>query len=210
MDFQELIANIPDLLLLVVPGYISVRIKEVYRLEKKSEKDDITLYSILYSFFIGIIYSIIETLTIYVWPNTTTFFVIDIVKQLAFLFLAVLLGFFLVKIPQTSIGIWIDHLFNKNLSPEPSVWIKAMKNTDGAWARVYLENGLIYTGMLLNYTSGCDEEREVLLSQHSLSVRNDGVIKGSEDFCILIEDNRTNSKAKVLLNQKVIVAIEIL
>lgn len=210
MNFQELVAIIPELLLLVVPGYISIRIKEKYCLEKKSENYDITFYSILYSFIIGIIYSIIETLFICVWPNTSIFFVIDTVKQFVFLFLAVLLGFFLVKIPQTSIGIWIGHLFNKNLSSEPSVWIKAMKNTDGAWATIYLENGLIYTGMLINYTSdSVDDEREILLSNYRLSVRNDGSIKGPKDFCILIEDNTKNPNAKVFLNQNVIVAIEI-
>ena len=50
---------IPELLLLFIPGYIAIKISEKYGLEKKKENFDIIVYSILYSFIIGIIYSII-------------------------------------------------------------------------------------------------------------------------------------------------------
>lgn len=210
MDLKDLIVVVPELLLLVVPGYISIGIKEKYCLEKKSEIFDITLYSILYSFIIGIVYSAIEALSIHVWARSVDIFKVDTIKQFAYLLLAVFLGLFLVKFPKTTVGVWVGKRFNKNLSLEPSVWIKAMENNSGAWATVYLENGLIYTGMLINYTSDSDdEEKEILLSNYRLSVRNEDAPKVSEDFCTIIVDYTDNSNARVFLKQNVIVAIEI-
>lgn len=210
MDLKDLIVIVPELLLLVVPGYISVRIREKYRLEKKSETFDTTLYSILYSFIIGIVYSAIEALSICIWAKAADIFKVDAIKQFAYLLLAVGLGFFLIKFPETNAGIWVGKRFNKNLSSEPSVWIKAMKNNSGAWATVYLENGLIYTGKLINYTTDFNNaEKEILLTNYRLSVRNEDTPKVSEDFCTVIADYTDNSNTKVFLKQSVIVAIEI-
>ena len=210
MNLKDFIEIVPDLILLVVPGYISIRIKEKYRLVKKSEHFDTMLYSILYSFVIGIVYSAINALFTHVCPKVSEFFEVNTVKQSVYLFLAVILGFFLVKIPKLKLGVWVARLFNKSLSSEPSVWIKAMENSDGAWATIYLENGLIYTGMLINYTSDSnDDEKEILLSNYRLAARNEGTPKAADDFCTIIEDNTNKSDAKVYLNRNVIIAIEI-
>ena len=211
---KDLIDTIPSLLLFVVPGYISIHIREKYCLEKKNENFDTLLYSILYSFIIGIVYSLLDVLSPHIFPRIASFLnnSIDLentVKRLIYLLLAVILGFFLVKIPKTKIGRLGNNLFNKNLSPESSVWLKAMENSNGAWATVYLENGLIYTGMLINYTSDSNEvEKEIILSNYRLSVRNENDSKAT-DFCTVIVDNTQNSDSKVFLSRNVIVAIEI-
>lgn len=211
MNFKELLVVVPELLLLVVPGYISIKLKEKYRLEKKSEKLDITLQSILISFIIGIIYSVLETLLKPIIPNSFQFLESTSVKQAGYLLLGVIFGLFFIKLPKTKIGVFTLKVFNRNLSPEPSVWLKAMENNNGAWATIYLENGLIYTGMLINYTSDSNEEKkEVLLSNYRLSVRNQSTAKGPENFCTVIEDYTDNANAKVFLSQNVIVAIEII
>ena len=64
MNLNDLIVIIPELLLLFIPGYISIRIKEKYSIEKRSDNFDITLYSILCSFIIGIVYSAIEDICV--------------------------------------------------------------------------------------------------------------------------------------------------
>ena len=209
MDIKDLLEIIPELLLLFIPGYIAIKISEKYGLEKKKENFDIIVYSILYSFIIGIIYSIIMFL-LKRFCDASAFLERTTVKQTVYLVLAVGLGYFLVKVPPTWLGRFVRKRFNKNVSPEPSVWIKAMKHTKGAWVTVYLENGLIYTGKLIYYSvDPNDEKKELLLSNYRLSVRNDSKLRRSYDFCLDIEDYTKESKAKVFLSKDVITAIEI-
>lgn len=210
MDIKDILEIIPELLLLFIPGYISIKILEKYGLERKKDHFDIVIYSILYSFIIGIFYSSITFALEYLGVTVSTFLEGTTVKQTVYLILAVVLGFVLVKVPPTCLGKFIRCCFDENISPEPNVWIKAMKNKDGAWATVYLENGLIYTGKLLYYTIDPDDERkELLLSNYRLSVRNSADIETSEEFCLDIEDNTKDNKAKVLLSRDVITSIEI-
>ena len=210
MDIKDLLEIVPELLLLFVPGYISIKILEKYGLERKKEHFDIIVYSILYSFIIGIIYAIIIFFLEHSCVTISTFLERTTVKQTVYLVLAVVLGFILVKVPPTPLGGFIRGCFNKNVSPEPSVWIKAMKNTKGAWVTVYLENGLIYRGKLIYYTIDPDEERkELLLSNYCLSVRNNAGVEKSDEFCFLIDDNTEDDKAKVFLSWDVITSIEI-
>lgn len=86
-----------------------------------------------------------------------------------------------------------------------------MENHDnGAWATVYLQNGLIYTGKLINYTSDPNEhERELLLTNYRLALRVEGTIDSSSDFCILISDHTREPLSRVLLSYNNIAAIEI-
>ena len=210
MDLKDLVVIVPELLLLVIPGYISIKIKEKFGLEKKAESFDITLYSILYSFIIGIAFSAIKLLLGSLWASAVDFVEIEAIKHLCYLLLAVLLGYILVKSPQTKLGNRLRSMFNESLSPEPSVWVKAMKNKNGAWVTVYLENGLIYTGMLINYTTDpSDADKEILLSNYRLAVRNEKMPNTPADFCTVIEDHTNDPNAKVYLNHKVITAIQI-
>ena len=210
MDIKDLLEIIPELLLLFIPGYISIKILEKYGLERKKEHFDIIIYSILYSFIIGIIYSIIIFFLKHFCVTISAFLEITTVKQTVYLVLSVVLGFVLVKVPPTWMGKFIRGSFNKNVSPEPTVWVKAMKNTEGAWVTVYLENGLIYTGKLIYYTIDPDDERkELLLSNYRLSVRNNAEVGKSDEFCFDIDDNTKDDKAKVFLSWDVITSIEI-
>lgn len=210
MDIKDLLEIVPELLLLFIPGYISIKISEKYGLERKKEHFDIIVYSILYSFIIGIIYSIIIFSLEHFCVVISTFLEGTTVKQTVYLILAVVLGFILVKVPPTWLGGFIRGCFNKNVSPEANVWIKAMKNTKGAWVTVYLENGLIYTGKLIYYTVDPDDEgKELLLSNYRLSVRNSAEVRKSDDFCFDIEDKTGDDNAEVFLSRDVITSIEI-
>lgn len=210
MDIKDLLEIVPELLLLFIPGYISIKISEKYGLERKKEHFDIIVYSILYSFIIGIIYSIIIFSLEHFCVVISTFLEGTTVKQTVYLILAVVLGLILVKVPPTWLGVFIRGCFNKNVSQEANVWIKAMKNTKGAWVTVYLENGLIYTGKLIYYTVDSDDEgKELLLSNYRLSVRNSAEVRKSDDFCFDIEDKTGDDNAKVFLSRDVITSIEI-
>ncbi len=210
MDIKDLLEVVPELLLMFIPGYISIKISDKYGLKRKKEHFDIIVYSILYSFIIGIIYSIIIFPLEHFCVLISTFLEETTVKQTVYLILAVVLGFILVKVPPTRLGGFIRGCFNKNVSPEANVWTKAMKNTKGAWATVYLENGLIYTGKLIYYTVDPeDEEKELLLSNYRLSVRNSAEVRKNDDFCLDIDDKTGDDNAKVFLSQDVITAIEI-
>lgn len=210
MDIKDLLEVVPELLLMFIPGYISIKISDKYGLKRKKEHFDIIVYSILYSFIIGIIYSIIIFPLEHFCVLISTFLEETTVKQTVYLILAVVLGFILVKVPPTRLGGFIRGCFNKNVSPEANVWTKAMKNMKGAWATVYLENGLIYTGKLIYYTVDPeDEEKELLLSNYRLSVRNSAEVRKNDDFCLDIDDKTGDDNAKVFLSQDVITAIEI-
>lgn len=209
MEIQFYIELASELLLLFIPGYVTVELREKFRLERKAEKFDIALHSILYSFVIGIVYSVIVRIITWPFPAAENGLMQETVKQLMYLVLAVLLGLFLVKIPETRVGKRILRFFNKNLTSEPSVWIKAMKNEEGAWATVYINNGLIYTGKLINYTTDSnDTDKEILLLNYRVAVRNETATK-AEDFCTILTDYTRDSDAKVYLNRSVIVAIEL-
>ncbi len=210
MNLKDLITIIPELLLLVVPGFIALRIKEKYNVEKKRDDFDSTIYCFLYSFIIGIAYSALTALLIKLSPGLTDFLAKETVKQAAYLLLSVLLGLLLVKLPRSGIGRAVTSLFNKHMSPETTVWLEAMKNDKGAWAIVYLKNGMIYTGKLINYsTDPADEKRSLLLYNYRLSIRNDGS-KTAADFCYDITDRTGDDNAKVFLSWEDIISIEIL
>lgn len=210
MDLKDVIGIIPDLLLFIIPGYITIRVHEKYDLQKRIDDFDTILYSILYSFVIGILFSIISKAVCRLFPSCTFFFEESVVKQILYLLLALMMSLLLIKLPKTRAGELVRGIFNKNLAPYSSVWIKAMQNDAGVWATVYLKNGLIYSGKLINYTSDPNESiRELLLTNYRLALQNNGPITSAEDFCCEIEDHTHDSTSKVLLDRSDILAIEI-
>ena len=148
---EKLINHIPEILLYIIPGFISVRMKEIYGLQKRHNELGYALYSILYSFIILLIYRIITVTAGAVWPSLGAFLEKETVKSCGCLALAVALGILLAKIPQLKPGRWFSKLVNKLSSPEETVWEKAMKNPNGAYARVYLNNGMVYYGTTAYY-----------------------------------------------------------
>ena len=209
MNLKDLTGSIPDVLLLVIPGYVSLKIKEKFGIEKKKDNLETALYSVLYSFIIGIAYSIINTIFAHKCPQALTFFENESVRQIVCLMMACILGWILVKFPKSAIGSGIEKLYDKSISPD-SVWIEAMENKEGTWVNVYLNNGVIYTGALINYTADANsDEKEILLSNYRLAVRNTGKLKDRGEFCTVIDDYTDKPDARVYLSQKVIVCIEL-
>ena len=85
-----------------------------------------------------------------------------------------------------------------------------METTDKVWATVYLHNGLIYQGKLINYTTNpSDPVQEIMLTNYRLSVQNTGSMQNANDFCIVVEDHTEDNNAKVLLHRQEIVSISI-
>lgn len=210
MEWAELLQHIPELLLVFIPGYIALKIRQKYGLRKKTDTFNSVLYCILYSFFVGLVFSVIcGLLPAYsrirkILSNNIT------VKQVSYLCLALLLGYCLVRVPETKIAKKIARKFNNHLSQEPTVWDKALQADDGAWATVYLKNGMIYRGTLDYYTSDPNDEiKEVLLSEYTLAIRNEKPVESSEEFCLQISAYESDENAMVLLNKDDIFAIEI-
>ena len=82
MEIQFYIELASELLLLFIPGYVTVELREKFRLERKAEKFDIALHSILYSFVIGIVYSVIVRIITWPFPAAENGLMQETVKQL--------------------------------------------------------------------------------------------------------------------------------
>lgn len=213
----DVIQNIPELLLQVVPGYITLKLIEVYGTQKKKDNFNTLMLSILYSFVIGVVYSAVGHIFVFLvgfcnprLSGKISFALQTIlIKQCIYLILSVVLGLFLIKLPKLKFGKWIDRIFNKQQSSEPDVWSRAMQNDHGAWAIVYLKNGLIYTGQLIAYTSEPDvENKEILLSKFTLEVRNDAP-NDNTVYNDYVYDYSTESNARVYLRIDDIDSIQI-
>lgn len=207
---MDLINQIPELLLFVIPGYISLKIQEKFGLKKRSEENDALLKCVLYSFIIGIVYTILKAFL--VWSGLMEIvlrYINTDAKEPVYFILAVIFGYALVKVPTTKFGEWIEKRFNSNLKNATNVWIDAMMQTDGAWATVYLDNGFIYTGMLINYTADPnDEKRELLLTNYRLSVKRED-FNLDKDFCVDIVDYTQDDSQSVYLSADHVIAIQI-
>lgn len=211
-DLSASVSSMPvsDLLLLVIPGFITLRIKSVYGIEKQERKFFAILYCILYSFIVSAVYSAVVWIFGKIFSDFNPSSIPNAVKQISYFLLAVILGYVLVKFKGSRAERFVIRLFNRNLSHESVVWQKAMENKNGAWATVYLKNGMTYVGQLLNYTVDPDEvDKEILLYQYKLYVRQDLSSGNAEDFLHLVTDNTDEAHAKVLLNYRDILSIEI-
>lgn len=199
---EAFVENIPNLFLYILPGYVTLRILNRYNSEKRPPELDIFFYSALYSFIVGIVYNLLVSI-VNINISAT-------VKQILYFIFAILLGLIIIKVPKTKIGKKINHIFNSNHEPYSSVWIKMMETTGKVWATVYLHNGLIYQGKLINYTTNPnDPVQEIMLTNYRLSVQNTGSMQNAQDFCIVIEDHTEDNSAKVLLHRQEIVSISV-
>ena len=207
MDIDKIITFIPQLLLLFVPGYIALIIKTKYLPQKKPDSFDATLYSILYSFIVGIAFQLLRQIKNYMLPNIVLLGN-DYWKQLVYLMLGIALGYCLVKIPRTQMGKTVSRWFNNHLDVNSGVWEKAMRNEKGAWATVYLKNGMIYVGELIFFTDDPnDEKKELILQNYDMYQKNEGPISQASGFSVIIESGRENDR--VYLQREDIIAIQI-
>lgn len=208
MEFS--ISDIPSLFLLLIPGYVTIEIVRRCGPTHRHSKFDAILYSVLFSFTISIIYSIITRIIGCACPKLENILIDDtVIRTAIYLIFGIILGLAILKITPTKLGEFILHIFNKNLSTKASTWIVAMKNDNGAWATVYMENGTIYTGQLIYYSSDLDEaNKDILLTNYRMAIRT-GCTDDPENFCKVIVDNTANPEAKVYLQLNNIISIEI-
>ena len=212
MNVAELLRYVPDILLLLIPGYIVLKIREDYGWEKKLGNMETVLLSIMYSFVVGIIFALILSAARHLFPAAAIWISREVVRRAFFLIIAALLGGVFVRARKTKAGRMLMKWINPSVAPYSSVWQMAVDNPDGAWANVYLNNGMIYTGVLAGYaTSPDDDRRDILLRNFRLSMRRGSFDSEDPDlFCTVVEDHTEDDNAKVFLDGESIVSVEIL
>lgn len=215
-DLNDLITIIPQIMLMFIPGYIALRIEELYRSKKRHDHYDTTAYALLYSALVKMMYSVAKFAigkAPHIWKIVQENELIkEELKLGVYFMLAAFLGYLLVKLPSSSVGKRISKCYNKKLVSYETVWEKALENyQNGAWAQVYLKNGMMYTGKLVNYSANPNDSlREIMLTDCTMSIVKDMKnVNTSSDFQIAIkgEDQVID---RVLLNANDIISIEII
>lgn len=217
MTPEEYVQLIPDILLYIVPGFLVLKITEEYLPKKKLSQYESILWSILYSFVVTIEFGFLCWLLNCICKCSTntgsssiSFF--DNTKLVIYFFLAIVTGFFVTKASNSCAGRKITKLFNPNMAPGEDVWFESLRAQKGTWATIYLNNGMIYTGMLSKFTTDPDDNNKlILLKQYRLMQRTDPKDKNrkeGEEFSRIIEDKTTDESARVLLRFEDITAIE--
>lgn len=205
-----------DILLLIIPGYAAIRTSEVYG-QKAFDEGNIKLISaVLYSFLIRCMYEIFHYLVNLIYATNGTIWDTSIMRTIVCIILGYLFGICLYKIPNHKIGRFLTkHILDVHTSPEPSVWYRAMTvGENGAWADVYLSNGMIYRGQLRYYSKYLREEKALILYRFSMRRMIDDN-KGGYSYRMIV-DYSSEEKIKeyeeyhVYLSTKDIVSIEIL
>ena len=64
-----LIQHIPEVLMYILPGFISLRLRETFGLHKKQKELNTILYSILYSFIIQLAFNALKFLGLLIFPS---------------------------------------------------------------------------------------------------------------------------------------------
>ena len=92
MNVAELLRYVPDILLLLIPGYIVLKIREDYGWEKKLGNMETVLLSILYSFIVGIIFALILSVARRLFPAAAIWISGEVVRRAFFLIIAAFYG----------------------------------------------------------------------------------------------------------------------
>lgn len=206
VDLNNIIKVIPQLLMYFIPGYIALEIKRGSRQESKYIDRDLIILSITYSFLIGLIVIISSSLFNWFINLFVEFNIKDLSDEwriIANIIIAILFGYIITIYPDTRLASFVRKVLKSNSEPYSNVWNYAMKNPNGTWARVYLEEeNILYVGMLIKYTIDPDEERkEIYLgSFSSYTIDNNK----------LIEDNSNNEEACILINATNLKRVEII
>ena len=208
---KDIVDSIPQILLYIIPGFISVRIKEFWSKEKKHDQFSNTLLCVLYSFVSIIIYKIIRYLANLLWPQLYDIINKETAQICICIVLGIILGVAITKLPKSRLGRLFGQHMDSHHNTESSVWHYTLKNDHGAWAKVFLRNGMVYLGYLQYYTVDPDEEiQEVALYHFTVHIRNEGKIDYPDDFLLTIEDeNETGEQDKVLIKRDDIISIQV-
>lgn len=216
MTPEEFVALIPEVLLYIVPGFIVLKIIEAFTPRKKLAQLETVLWSLFYSFLITLATAVV------LWSYRRICLCIKIegieIKKGDNIYLAISLGlsllsgFIITKFSNSVVGEFFTKIFNRNLSTGEDVWFKSLQAKEGAWATVYLKNGLIYTGIVSKYTANPDDEKKlILLKNFRLMVRKKApyTARKKQAFCTVIDDKTNEESARVLLKYDDIIAIEL-
>ena len=197
MNIVDIIDSVQKLFIYFIPGYISLTIINYYTSHKKKDEKHITIISVTLSFIITSVSDIFIK-----YPNEN-------IKSISYLIGSVVLGVFIamykndrILINKKSLKNIIDKEIAPHYSSDPIVWVKAMKNAKGQWARIYLKDeNIAYTGKIIYYTDNSEStDREVLLCHYgSFDIEAQKPILTTE-----------SDEDKVLINCKDIKVIEIL
>lgn len=248
MDLKDIVGVVPQILLFIVPGFLTLKLIEAMTPQKGLEQNETILWSILYSFVVMIIYSFIQRGLCWLTSVCCCSKVIEFITAITpprlqeienkisysmiawHLLIAVAFAYVHIKIFSSKIGEKITRFFNKNIIPGEDLWFKALKSEEGVYARVYLKNGLVYYGVLSDFTANSDDTTKLIvlqkfevfygpLSDKPKTLLADAVRKISEgtynpedEYFTVIRDYTTKEKpvARVLLRYDDIVSIELL
>ena len=161
MNIASIISIVPQILLLIIPGFLALRIEEHFYPKKKHNDFDTTLYSVFYSTIINVIFQLTKFIVSTLFPNFWIKIPKNIVfKQIIYWGMAVIFSFVWINLQKKGLG----KSFNKRMKPFQSVWEVFMSEADGKWALVYLKNGLVYMGTIRHFTYDPSESiREIRL-----------------------------------------------
>lgn len=214
---NDFINYIPEILLYIVPGYIVQRIIETFTSRKQLEQFHTILWSLFYSFVVAIMVSILKWL--YVASNINLPFLANMdvrntIKTIAYIVCSFFLGFIITKCTNSGFGVKVVNSFNPNMEPGEDVWIKTLSESNGAWVRVFMKDGMVYYGALRYHTCNPDDPRRFIVlsafrfgpAHEKQNMRNGRIYTPLEDHT---SDIGVSGAAKVIINVDDIAAIQI-
>lgn len=80
MNIASIISIVPQILLLIIPGFLALRIEEHFYPKKKHNDFDTTLYSVFYSTIISVIFQLTKFIISTLFPN----FWMEVPKNIVF------------------------------------------------------------------------------------------------------------------------------
>lgn len=210
MNLETILKIIPELFMYFIPGFITLSIRRKFRHECSYNDRDLLVLSIVLSFIydkiLFVLFFIISKLFYIVFKINLESLIPSIINIenseewyiILVLLLSVIFGYILTVFPDTDQAVKIRRIFKSNAEPYATVWNYAMRNQNGAWARVYLRDEDVgYVGKLLKYTCNPDREtREVYLSCFtSFKISTNEEIENNENdekSCVYIDATRIN------------------
>lgn len=226
MSQTEFIDLIPKILLYIIPGFFTLKVIEAYGPRKKLEQMETILWSIFFSFLVALVMGLLR----WIWGFVRAFLMTITwcanlkVLQNGFgntmdigvsLVIACLLGWLWICVSRSAIGEKIVSSMNENMEPGEDFWFEAMRAEKGAWAIVYMKDGMIYRGKLIKYTADANEATKMLiLSNFCTMIRRETPLKladppGAESWYALLRDETHNDEAKVVLRYDDMISIEL-
>lgn len=212
---EDIIKSIPQLLLFFIPGFISLRMKEIYGFQKRHSKFITIIFSFLYSFFVLVIYMITLNIIRSLFPSFGNNLSPDwksILIIIYFVLWGVILGWIIARIPRSKLGRWFAKLINPLYSPEQTVREVALVHSYGAEAYVHLKNGMIYHGTIgPNPSDPEDPEKALIIYDFTTAIRNETNLTGPDNCYIWIKPKykKYDDRELVYIKFEEIMSIEV-